>query len=290
MKNRLTEFAKVVSELGKVRITFAVSLTTALGYLIYLPAFTYGMLFTVIGLFLLACGSAALNQYQEWDKDALMDRTKNRPIPSGRISPEGGLTIAFNFIMLGSAILYAYAGFVALQLGILTLLWYNAIYTPLKKKTAFAVIPGSVIGALPPMVGWSAAGGSITEYPILFLGFFMFIWQIPHFWLLMLKYGNQYTKAGFPAISSVYETPMLKRITFVWITATAVSGLFFPFFSISNNLIISVILTVSSFMLIAGAIPLIRKSETEFNTRKHFMYINIYLLVIIIALSVDSFL
>ena len=96
MKNRLKAYIKVLAELSKVRITFAVSLTTMLGWLLYSPAFTWDLLVLVTGLFILACGSAALNQYQEYDTDAKMPRTANRPIPSGRISAEGALTVSIN--------------------------------------------------------------------------------------------------------------------------------------------------------------------------------------------------
>jgi len=153
------KFFKLFMELSKVRITFAVALTTLVGYLMKSGSFDSRLWVTVGGLFLLACGSAALNQYQEYEEDAQMKRTQDRPIPSGRISPSNALLFAIGLVVLGSAILYFFSGFLAMQLGVLTLIWYNAIYTPLKKKTAFAVIPGSFIGAFPPMVGYAAAGG-----------------------------------------------------------------------------------------------------------------------------------
>jgi len=159
-------------ELSKVRITFAVSLTTITGYVLASGRFDSGLILPTLGIFLLACGSSALNHYQEKDKDAQMERTKDRPIPSGRISATNAMLFALSLSILGSALIYIGSGMLALQLALLALIWYNAIYTPLKKKTAFAVVPGSVIGALPPLVGWVAGGGSLTDPRALIIAFF----------------------------------------------------------------------------------------------------------------------
>jgi len=182
-------FFKLLVELGKVKITFAVSLTTITGYVLAKGVFDSGLILPAIGIFILACGSSALNHYQEKDKDSLMERTKNRPIPSGRISPDRALFVALALSVAGAWLLYYSSGFLAMQLGILALIWYNGIYTPLKRKTAFAVIPGSLIGAIPPAVGWVAGGGNMLNPNLFLLLFFFFIWQVPHFWLLLLKYG-----------------------------------------------------------------------------------------------------
>jgi heme o synthase len=201
------EFLKTLSELAKVKITFAVALTTITGYLLAKGEFDEGMILPAVGIFLLACGSSAINHYQEREQDAKMERTKDRPIPSGRISPAGALLFAFILSAAGSWLLYTGSGMLAMQLGLLALIWYNVIYTPLKKKSAFAVVPGAVIGAIPPLVGWVAGGGSLADPRAMFMAFFFFIWQVPHFWLLMLKYGEEYTKAGFPSITRIYTPP-----------------------------------------------------------------------------------
>ena len=157
----------MLAVLGKVRITSAVALSTFLGYVLYAESVGIGVLWPVVGIFMLAMASSALNHYQERDYDALMDRTKQRPIPSGRITAAGALQVSMVLALSGSLILWLSAGFVALQLGLLALLWYNAVYTPLKRKTAYAVVPGSLIGAIPPLVGWVAAGGDLLQPRIL---------------------------------------------------------------------------------------------------------------------------
>lgn len=279
---------KAYLELAKVKITGAVAFSTFLGYVLFNGKINLGLLLPTLGIFLLACAASALNHYQEYDTDALMERTKNRPIPSGLVSPGKALAFAILLTLIGGYVLYIGAGYVGLQLGILALLWYNAIYTPLKKKTAFAVIPGSLIGAIPPAVGWVAAGGPIYDIKILMVSFFFFIWQIPHFWLLALKYGKQYEQAGFPSITTVYSPKSLRNITFVWTIAAAIAALFIPLFGNMNFVWFKILVLASSFALVASFAPLLKsQDETSYN-KKYFMYINIYLLFIIFVLSVDA--
>lgn len=276
-------------ELSKVKITFAVALTTITGYLLGGGSFDSGLILPTIGIFLLACGSSAINHYQERDRDALMERTRNRPIPSGRISPAGALVFAVTIAVAGSALLFLSDGLLAMQLGILALVWYNIIYTPMKKKTAFAVVPGAVIGAIPPLVGWVAAGGSLTDPRALFMAFFFFIWQVPHFWLLMLKYGEQYTKAGYPSITSIYSSRQIRNITFVWILATAISALMLPVFNVVESWMVMGGLLLSSAWLIGQFSRLLSVKDLPFSPIRYFMKINYFVLAVIIFLSLDRF-
>ena len=277
-------------ELAKVKITFAVALTTITGYLLASGAFDAGLILPTIGIFLLACGSSAINHFQERDKDAMMERTKNRPIPSGRISPVGALIFAFILSISGSVLLYQSAGMLGMQLGLLALIWYNVIYTPLKKKTAFAVVPGAIIGSIPPLVGWVAAGGSLSDPRALFMAFFFFIWQVPHFLLLALKYGEEYTRAGFPSITNLYTPRQIKRITFIWILATAISALMLPAFDVVESWVVIIGLLVSSLWLVSQFSRLIINREGAFSPIRYFMKINYFVLAVIIFLSLDCFL
>ena len=277
-------------ELAKVKITFAVALTTITGYLLASGTFDAGLILPTIGIFLLACGSSAINHFQERDKDAMMERTKNRPIPSGRISPVGALIFAFILSISGSVLLYQSAGMLGMQLGLLALIWYNVIYTPLKKKTAFAVVPGAIIGSIPPLVGWVAAGESLSDPRALFMAFFFFIWQVPHFLLLMLKYGEEYTRAGFPSITNLYTPRQIKRITFIWILATAISALMLPAFDVVESWVVIIGLLVSSLWLVSQFSRLIINREGAFSPIRYFMKINYFVLAVIIFLSLDSFL
>lgn len=277
-----------IPELSKVRITFAVSLTTVTGYVLARGRFDEGIILPTLGIFILACGSSALNHYQEKERDAMMDRTKKRPIPSGRITASGALAVALTLIIIGSTLLWAISGFLSLQLGLAALIWYNFIYTPLKKRTAFAVVPGAVIGSFPPLVGWVAAGGSLMDPRALIIAFFFFIWQVPHFWLLLLKFGKEYEAAGFPSITSIYSDKQIRNTTFIWTLATAVTALMLPVFGIMDTIGMSLALLAAAVWLVITFAGLLKRTDESFNPRAYFIRINYFVLFVLIFLSMDS--
>ncbi|MGC8866098.1 MAG: protoheme IX farnesyltransferase [Bacteroidales bacterium] len=284
----MRKWLSLLAELGKIRITVAVSLSTTLGYIMYSERLDGGIVVPVLGLWLLAMGSAALNHYQERDLDARMDRTRSRPIPSGRISAQRVLLIAFLWSALGAVLLYFSSGMLAMQLGLLALIWYNAIYTPLKQKTPFAVVPGSAIGAFPPMVGWVSAGGSLAHPKILMTAFFFFIWQIPHFWLLLQRYGNQYEKAGFPTLGKIYSDIQIRRITFIWTFAAALSALMIPAFGGTRYLLTGFVLFAGSALLVVQSRHQLKALANEATLRRSFLFINFFLLFVMLVLGTDA--
>ncbi|MEE4260339.1 MAG: heme o synthase [Bacteroidales bacterium] len=283
----IKESVQILIELNKVKITFAVTLTTIAGYVLAKNTFDSGLILPVLGIFILACGSAALNHFQDRDKDILMKRTSNRPIPSGKISPGMVLIIAIIEIALGTYIIYLGSNILAAQLGLLALIWYNGIYTPLKRKTAFAVVPGSIIGAIPPMVGWVAGGGQLSDPRLLVLAFFFFIWQVPHFWLLMLKYGKEYEDAGYPSITSMISKQQIKNATFMWTAATAVTALMIPVSGLISTVFFKITIVLAAIWLVAVFARLLSPKKEDFNPFFYFMRINYFVLIMIIALSID---
>lgn len=280
----------LLAELSKVKITFAVALTTIAGYLLAKQSFDAGLILPTLGIFILACGSSALNHFQDSDRDMLMLRTKNRPIPSGRVSKNSALAVAVVLIAVGSALIYLGSDFIGLQLGLLALIWYNGIYTPMKRKTAYAVIPGSIIGAIPPIVGWVAGGGSLFNLQALVLAFFFFIWQVPHFWLLMLKYGDEYVKAGYPSITQKYHEKQIRFMTFLWTIATAVAALMLPLFGVVHAKATILIIILAVFWLFFVFTGILRNQNQGFKPFFYFMRINYFVLVIVLALAIDPFL
>ncbi len=283
MKSKLN----ILFELTKIRITSFVALTTALGFIIAAGEINSNLILPVIGILLLACGSAAINHYQERKTDAMMDRTKRRPIPSGKISPLNALIIALSLLVTGSVILFFAAGLLALSLGLLNLVWYNGIYTPLKRVNALAIIPGSLVGAIPPAVGWVAAGGYIFDPQIIIISFFFFIWQIPHFWLLLLIFGNDYKKAGFPTLTEIFNPNQLARITFIWIISTAVTSLLIPLFGAVKYPAVEYFLFAAGIWLTWNSFKLLKTSgRMPFGFA--FREINIFALLVVIILSLDK--
>lgn len=280
-------YFKLWAELNKVRITIIVTLTTLAGYTLAARTIDQNVILPLIGIFILACGSAAMNQYQERDMDKLMKRTMNRPIPSGRIKPGMALIISIAEIILGVGVVYMGSDLATALLAFMAFIWYNIIYTPLKRVTAFAVIPGSVIGSIPPMVGWVAGGGSLLNPDLYTMAFFFFISQVPHFWLLTLKYGEEYHQAGFPVITRFFNPVQTRRVTFVWIVATSLNIILLVFTGLFNTLAFQIILISAALWLIIEFSKLLRKSVVEFNPFKYFMRLNIFLLIVILAMILD---
>ena len=275
-------------ELAKVRITFFVAFSTAVGFIQFAGEISLVMFFNSMGVFILACGSSAINHYQERATDALMDRTKNRPLPSGKISASVGLAYSIVLLIIGSVAIYLSADFTALILGWIAMLWYNLFYTPLKKQYALAVVPGSVVGAIPPVIGWVSAGGSVWDPHAVALALFFFIWQIPHFWLLLLIFGQDYEKAGFPTLTKIFSDQQLSRITFTWIVALAISSLLIPLFSFSAHIYTVVVLFGLGAWLVYKSRKIVLDYINKVVFKRAFYLINIYVLVVVILISLDK--
>ena len=279
---------KIIAELTKIRITSFVTLTTAFGYIAAVGRIDFNIIPVLFGVLFLAFGSAALNHYQEKEFDSMMDRTKNRPIPSGKITSGNALLISILLILSGSIILFFGANLLALGFGLLNLIWYNFVYTLLKRKTAFAIVPGSLVGAIPPVIGWVAAGGHLYDPQIFAIAFFFFIWQIPHFWLLLLVMDKDYRKAGFPTLTQVFSREQLSRITFIWITSTAVAGFMITLFGLVTDIWVSFALFISSIWLAMKAFKLLTDTEDLSVFRLTFGYINYFALFVVFMVSIDK--
>ncbi len=154
----------------------------------------------LVGAFLLSCGCSALNQLQERDVDARMERTKNRPLPAGRMRPAFALALALAWLAAAALALAATpGGWGAAALVPFTVLVYNGLYTPLKRRTPLAMLVGGVAGALPPVLGFAAGAGlaaTLADPRALLLAGVFYAWQVPHFWLFALSRREQYEAAG----------------------------------------------------------------------------------------------
>jgi len=217
-----------------------------------------------------------------------MDRTKNRPIPSGTASAATVLIIAMSFLVLGSAVLLFKSNLLTFGIGLLTFFWYNAVYTPLKKVFSLAIIPGSLVGALPPVAGWVAAGGYVFDPKILLLAAFFFIWQIPHFWILLLVYGKDYDKGGFPTLTNILSNRQLMNITFYWIILTITVALSINFFDIINYYVTNIFLVIFCAWIFYQSLKFVTSAGENKVVKKMFITINIFTLLIITLLSLDK--
>jgi len=286
----LREWVNLLLHLAKIKISLLATLSTATGYLLATGKITIHMLVPTTAVFLLACGSCALNQYQEREIDQWMERTKSRPIPSGRLDPETALWISLGLMLSGALTLFFGAGDLALALGLFAVLWYNLIYTPLKQKTAFAAVPGALVGAIPPVLGWVAGGGEILDPRVGGVALFFFIWQIPHFWILLLVASKDYENVGLPSITHIFSTRQIKRIVFIWLLSTGVSALTFPCSGLIHFRPVYFLLLVVTSWFIWNAVIYSGSQTVEVSSRFIFTKLNTYVLSVIFLLSFDRLL
>jgi protoheme IX farnesyltransferase len=277
-------YLSVILELSKVKITVAVAFTTITGYILAARQYDPGFLMPTLGIFFLACGSSVINHLQERHTDAMMARTMQRPLPSHRISGKSAVLVAASETLAGSLILFFGSGITALILGLVAMIWYNVIYTNLKRITPHAVIPGSVIGSIPPLVGWVAAGGQLFSMPACIMALFFFVWQVPHFYLLAIKYGHQYIEAGLPSITERWSESRTKKHIFLWIILTSVTAVFVAFSSLPASVISAALIVISSIILVISFRKLISGADGTFRPFPYFMRINYYVLAITIIL------
>ena len=269
---------KAYAQLTKIGIVIFALLTASVGYFLSLnslASFSLDVfLFFILGLYLICSGSFILNQAQEWKIDQKMNRTKDRPIPKNKISPLQGYILSFWFIFMGAFVLFllnpATAG-----VALLTMILYNFFYTLWWKKAwSFGTLLGALPGALPPVIGYSLGSNSLWKMECIYLFFIMFLWQIPHFLSLAIRYKEDYRKVGIPVlpvVSSSRET--VYKMVFYMIAYLGLA-------------LISPLFLRAGLMYIVLLIPLVIKVSYEFyqyfhnETRwlKFFLWINVSLL------------
>ncbi len=289
---------RVWLELFKLRITIASTVTTAVGYVIFRGAFDLDMLPVLGGILLQACGAAALNQVQDAQLDLRMGRTAGRPIPAGHIPRVVALAGALTLLVVGTFVSWQAYGPTPALLGVAAAVVYNGIYTPLKRVTPFAALPGALVGALPPAAGWVAAGGHLADPTIHQITFFFFIWQMPHFWLLLLHYERDYRQGGLPSLFDRFSGRQIGQLTFVWIAAVAVAGILMPLYSLFEGTVPRYLVAGGALAVVLRALTLLRPGVTKAAGEAvsapfgklykiRFMEINTFVLLVCGALVVD---
>lgn len=211
--------------LMRPRVALAAACASVGGAWLHGPAYTPSHAGLFLGCFLLAGAACALNQAQERRTDALMLRTRSRPIPAGQLSPARALGFA---VCSGAAglILLGYASWKAALLGGLAVVFYNLLYTPLKPRSAHAPLVGSVAGAMPPVIGWAYAGGGLLDPMAVGLFVFFYLWQTPHVMMVLALNEADYRRAGFPVLSGGSGgRARVIRIAVVWGCASIAAAL-----------------------------------------------------------------
>ena len=272
--------------LCKIPIALFTSFSAATGFMLASPRLGPEVFILISGVFLLACGCGALNQYQERDIDACMARTRHRPLPSKRLMPMHALGIALVFMASGLGLLLVLRLPAVVVLIGFAVVWYNGLYTHLKRVTAFAVMPGSLIGAVSPCLGWIVGGGALFDPRLWALCFFFIIWQMPHFWLLLLNHGKDYERAGLPSLTKIFTGAQLQRITLVWTLALAVSSMLLPLFGYHSRIFQMMLVAATGWLGWQGI--KFSKTGTQVVCQRLFRQINAYVLFLMVLLVVEQ--
>ena len=274
-------------ELSKSRIVMMVLITTVSGYLIGAGAVDpLLLLHLLVGTALVAAGTNALNQYVERDHDAKMDRTRHRPLPAGRITPRAALVFSAGIAMAGTLYLGLAVNWLTAALGAFTLTSYIFVYTPLKRISTICTIIGAVPGAIPPLMGWTAATNELSLGGWLVFGI-LFFWQLPHFMALSWMFRDDYARGGYAmhSVTDARGTGVARQAIYYSLALIAVSvgpsliGITGPFYFVTAAL--------SGFVLLYTAFRFFFDRNMR-TARALFMTSNIYLLVVMLFLVIDA--
>ncbi len=274
-------------QLGKFRLCTLVLFTTLVGYGLGVNKWDLLEIFSLlVGTMLTAMGANGLNQWWERDRDARMARTRNRPLPLHKLSPNHALFITLSWSATGITLLFFGANPLTAYLATLTIITYLFIYTPMKPYTPIAVLVGAVPGAIPPMMGWTAATDSFSAQTWV-LGCLLFLWQIPHFMSLAAVYRQDYAKGGYYLLPDNPEVEHVTRSIIV-IFSLALLGitLLAPSIGLGKHFFFFCALFLGSGMLYMS-IKLYTKYSTD-NARKMFRASIIYIPALMIFLLIDE--
>jgi protoheme IX farnesyltransferase len=276
------------AELSKIGVVLLVLVSAGAGFMLAAPLggdFPWSQgLSMLVGVLLLSSGASALNQVQERARDALMTRTAGRPLPSGRLSTEHGAVFSATALVGGIALLWSGVGPTAAVLGVLAALFYNGLYTPwLKPTSPFAAVPGAVPGALPPAIGWVAGGGAPGDAGAIILFGILFLWQMPHFWALALRYRTDYAAGGFPMVADAVGVEGTARLILVYALGLNALALAAPTFGLGGpvSFVVAALLGMRLVWLAAG---FVREPEDSRAWLSLFLFSNLQLLVLFVVM------
>lgn len=283
--------AAILVEFGRAKLVAAVTLSAVMGYILFKGHADWALLLPVLGVFFLGCGCSAINQIQEVRSDAKMARTRNRPLPAGQLDTPTAWFISLVLLFVGIYFLATieHHTYIILALAIFTIFWYNGVYTYLKTVTALAVIPGALLGAIPPIIGWCAAGGIWWDMHILMVATYFFVWQVPHFWLLMLLRAKEYEQAGLRTMTQIFSPSQFYRIIFIWLFATVALGFYVALFGGAQPLWLLAVLLISIWLMTKSSFLLGVNPQHE-KFRPMFFYCILYNVLLMLFLSIDAML
>ena len=282
-------FFRDILRLTKAEIVLLEAITLFAGYFIghsFEQPFAWGQFFLVsIGVCSLALGAGALNQLQERAEDAQMERTRTRPLPSGRVSVAFARGLIIFLFVLG-LICLKFVSLSVLLLGALAVVSYNGLYTLWwKRKMAYAAVPGAIPGALPILIGYQAASANLLDGRGYYLFAILFFWQMPHFWVLALKYSDDYDQGGFPTLPVARGNSVTRFQISLWCLAYAAIGLLSAlFFPIG---IIGIVGSISTSAWLLYELARFLKHPEHKTWLRFFLSINFSLILYLFVITID---
>lgn len=274
-------------ELSKSRIVFMVVITTAAGFLFAAKSVDpLLLLHTLVGTALVAAGTNALNQYVEREHDAKMHRTRTRPLPAGRITPRAALIFSSAVAIIGTLYLALAVNWLTAFLGAFTLTSYIFVYTPLKRVSTICTIIGAIPGAIPPLMGWTAATNHIALGGWIVFGI-LFFWQLPHFMAISWMHRDDYARGGF-AMLSVRDgdgTAVARQAIYYSLALLAVSVM--PWWFGMTGIAYLAGAVICGAVLLAMSVRFFFDRGVR-NARSLFMISNLYLLTVMLLLVVNA--
>lgn len=286
LRSRVDDFY----ELTKPRLSFLSVITAIVGYLSANPHRDLGVLLSLLfGTSLAAGGAAVLNQWLEREADAKMVRTRERPIPAGRIAPLHAFIYGFCLSVLGSYILFAGANMLAACLTVATIASYVLLYTPLKRVTTWNTIIGAIPGALPPLIGWAAAEGRISTLGwILFA--ILFLWQMPHFFAIAWTHRKDYANGGFVMLSNADANGRKVSRQACYFSFALVISTLLPVILGYTTWFFGVVAILGGIYILRPSIAFLKAEERDQAARKLFFASIFYLPAVLVPLVLDLWL
>jgi protoheme IX farnesyltransferase len=277
-----------LTALCKPTLSLFVAASAVAAYAAGGAALEAGLSTTLLAVFLLAAGAAALNAVQDRDLDARFSRTRSRPLPSQIVAPALAVSLAVTLVLSGTVLLALFTrSWLGPASGLVAVLLYNGMYTPLKRVTVLSALPGALAGAMPVLIGWTTAGRSALDPALWALMAVLAVWQLPHFWLVLLEHRGEYSASSLPTMLRLFSSEQLRRLTVTWVVVFAVLTLMLPLFDLVTSAPLLLALLANAVLVTATfARALLRRSRLRVPVGYRALFRHLSLAVTVTLLSV----
>jgi protoheme IX farnesyltransferase len=284
-------FKRVAGHIGLTKMgrSYLMAASAAMAYIVRKPGFDWIAVETIFYLLLLCLGAATLNNYQDRELDRQLRRTRSRALAMGEIGSWAALIQALILILAGTLGLFVAGGSMLLPMaGLIGVCFYNLLYTPLKRRTTLAIVPGALCGVLPILMGWMAAGGELASPKVWILVVVFGVWQLPHFWLVVLASREDYRESGIPNMLRVLSVHQLNKLVYVWVTSFAVLTLLLPLYRVVLSEAAAWVFFANALILTSVFSVLLFSRRRGHRYRDLFRYLGLSVSVVMSVIMIDG--